>query len=97
MEMLFKRMEANNVAFVILNSSNRWLGIALVGESSFFFFNLKLYMIFLVCFFPTIQFFKGNCDIQKMIISKHHERLLKASMRCIFKFFILFYSLFSSS
>ncbi|CRK93047.1 CLUMA_CG006615, isoform A [Clunio marinus] len=29
MEMLFKRMEANNVAFVILNSSNRWLGIAL--------------------------------------------------------------------
>lgn len=30
MEMLFKRMEANNVAFVILNSSNRWLGIALV-------------------------------------------------------------------
>lgn len=32
MEMLFKRMEANNVAFVILNSSNRWLGIALVRE-----------------------------------------------------------------
>jgi hypothetical protein len=30
MEMLFKRMEANNVAFVILNTSNRWLGIALV-------------------------------------------------------------------
>lgn len=30
MEILFKRMEANNVAFVILNSSNRWLGIALV-------------------------------------------------------------------
>lgn len=35
MEMLFKRMEANNVAFVILNSSNRWLGISLVR---FFFF-----------------------------------------------------------
>lgn len=30
MEMLFKKIEANNVAFVILNSSNRWLGIALV-------------------------------------------------------------------
>lgn len=30
MEMLFKRMEANNVAVVILNASNRWLGIALV-------------------------------------------------------------------
>lgn len=30
MEMLFKRMEDNNVAFVILNCSNRWLGIALV-------------------------------------------------------------------
>lgn len=30
MEMLFKRMEANNVAFIILNTSNRWLGIALV-------------------------------------------------------------------
>ncbi|CAO1396998.1 unnamed protein product [Diamesa serratosioi] len=29
MEMLFKHMEANNVAFIILNSSNRWLGIAL--------------------------------------------------------------------
>lgn len=34
MEMLFERMEANNVAFVILNSSNRWLGIALVREIS---------------------------------------------------------------
>lgn len=32
MEMLFERMEANNVAFVILNSSNRWLGIALVRD-----------------------------------------------------------------
>lgn len=31
MEMLFKHMEANNVAFIILNSSNRWLGIALVS------------------------------------------------------------------
>uniref|UniRef100_A0A1B0GJ38 Uncharacterized protein n=1 Tax=Lutzomyia longipalpis TaxID=7200 RepID=A0A1B0GJ38_LUTLO len=29
MEILFRRMEANNVAFVILNTSNRWLGIAL--------------------------------------------------------------------
>jgi hypothetical protein len=35
MEMLFERMEANNVAFVILNSSNRWLGIALVREEKF--------------------------------------------------------------
>lgn len=33
METLFKRMEDNNVAFVILNSSNRWLGIALVRNS----------------------------------------------------------------
>ena len=31
MEMLFKRMEENNVSFVILNCSNRWLGIALVN------------------------------------------------------------------
>lgn len=31
METLFKHMEANNVAFIILNSSNRWLGIALVS------------------------------------------------------------------
>jgi hypothetical protein len=31
MEMLFKRMESNNVAAVILNASNRWLGIALVN------------------------------------------------------------------
>lgn len=30
MEMLFKKMEANNVAFISLNCSNRWLGIALV-------------------------------------------------------------------
>ena len=30
MEILFKRMEENNVSFVILNCSNRWLGIALV-------------------------------------------------------------------
>lgn len=30
MEMLFKRIEANNIAFIILNTSNRWLGIALV-------------------------------------------------------------------
>ncbi|XP_070506650.1 ATP-binding cassette sub-family C member Sur isoform X2 [Chironomus tepperi] len=29
MEILFKRMEENNVSFVILNCSNRWLGIAL--------------------------------------------------------------------
>lgn len=33
MEMLFKRMEENNVSFVILNCSNRWLGIALVNFS----------------------------------------------------------------
>lgn len=32
MEMLFERMEANNVAFVILNASNRWLGIQLVRD-----------------------------------------------------------------
>lgn len=30
MEILFKKIEANNVAFMILNSSNRWLGITLV-------------------------------------------------------------------
>lgn len=30
MEILFKRMEANNIAVIILNTSNRWLGIALV-------------------------------------------------------------------
>lgn len=29
MAMLFRKIEANNVAFNILNSSNRWLGIAL--------------------------------------------------------------------
>uniref|UniRef100_A0A182KF65 ABC transporter domain-containing protein n=1 Tax=Anopheles christyi TaxID=43041 RepID=A0A182KF65_9DIPT len=29
MEVLFKRMEANNVAHIALNCSNRWLGIAL--------------------------------------------------------------------
>lgn len=32
MEMLFKRMEANNVAFIIQNTANRWLGIALVSQ-----------------------------------------------------------------
>jgi ABC-type multidrug transport system fused ATPase/permease subunit len=32
MEILFKRMEENNVSFVILNSSSRWLGIALVSH-----------------------------------------------------------------
>ena len=31
MEMIFKKMEANNVAFILLNSCNRWLGIALVN------------------------------------------------------------------
>lgn len=32
MEILFKRMESNNIAFIILNTSNRWLGIALVYD-----------------------------------------------------------------
>lgn len=31
MELLFKKLEDNNVAFVILNSCNRWLGIVLVS------------------------------------------------------------------
>lgn len=30
MELLFKQMEANNISLIILNTSNRWLGIALV-------------------------------------------------------------------
>lgn len=30
MEILFKRLEANNIAVIIQNTSNRWLGIALV-------------------------------------------------------------------
>lgn len=30
MEMLFKHMEANNIAVIIQNTSNRWLGIVLV-------------------------------------------------------------------
>lgn len=30
MEMLFKRLEANNIAVMCHNTSNRWLGIALV-------------------------------------------------------------------
>lgn len=30
MEMLFKRMEANNIAVIMQNTCNRWLGIALV-------------------------------------------------------------------
>lgn len=31
MEILFKHIEANNITFITLNSSNRWLGIALVN------------------------------------------------------------------
>lgn len=30
-EILFKRLEANTIAFTILNTSNRWLGISLVS------------------------------------------------------------------
>lgn len=30
MEILFKRMEANNIVLIMLDTSNRWLGIALV-------------------------------------------------------------------
>lgn len=30
MEILFKRLEANNIAVIIQNTSNRWLGIGLV-------------------------------------------------------------------
>lgn len=41
MEILFKRMESNNIAFIILNTSNRWLGIGLVKNIFFFFFNLN--------------------------------------------------------
>lgn len=32
MEMLFKRMEANNITVIMQNASNRWLGIALVSN-----------------------------------------------------------------
>lgn len=32
METLFKRMEANNIALIMENTMNRWLGIALVSE-----------------------------------------------------------------
>ena len=32
MEMLFKHMEANNIAVIMQNSSNRWLGIAFVMD-----------------------------------------------------------------
>lgn len=32
MEILFKRMEANNIAVIMENTMNRWLGIALVSE-----------------------------------------------------------------
>lgn len=41
MEILFRRMEANNIAVIILNTSNRWLGVALVWNPfrlSFFLF-----------------------------------------------------------
>lgn len=30
MEILFKRMEANNIVLIMLDTSNRWLGITLV-------------------------------------------------------------------
>lgn len=33
MEMLFKRMEANNIAFIMQNTANRWLGIGLVSQN----------------------------------------------------------------
>lgn len=45
MEILFKRMESNNIAFIILNTSNRWLGIALVNFFFFFFHSFFKFFI----------------------------------------------------
>lgn len=58
MEMLFKHMEANNVAFIILNSSNRWLGIALVSINFYkFTLNVTRERLYVVCNDNFLVFF----------------------------------------
>lgn len=52
MEILFKRMESNNIAFIILNTSNRWLGIALDYLGGFIVFIAIITALFTTHLYP---------------------------------------------
>lgn len=52
MEMLFRKTEANNVAFNILNSSNRWLGIALDYLGGFIVFSAIITALIMHKYYP---------------------------------------------
>lgn len=63
-EILFKRLEANTIAFTILNTSNRWLGISLVGP-------LRVPPCLRVCVVDVFGLLWSICQLCTFDLRKH--------------------------